>query len=190
METTTLSRLNLDKLRQIIVLLTRLPEERVLDGSVYTDVSKWDDFITVTPLVSHSIGTEVKFEAENSREVVTTTRETTVSITAQGKQAFLLIEDLAAQMHTYLALQQLKAMGAGLVHGSEIQYFPEEEPEGKQQRAQLNLTLSHIHRIESSLTYGESVVITTLKEPLWVYLLKRSLMHKFYPKRQSCNVVI
>lgn len=65
METTTLSRLNLDKLRQIIVLLTRLPEERVLDGSVYTDVSKWDDFITVTPLVSHSIGTEVKFEAEN-----------------------------------------------------------------------------------------------------------------------------
>lgn len=166
MTTNTLSRLDMSKVRQVIAMLTQIPEKQVIDGSTYTDTSVWAQFITVTPLTSESIGVEAKFDAENNREIITSTRETMIAIKAYGEVCYLLIEDLSTQLQTYIAQQLFKVMGGGFVCGSEIKHYPEDPIEGKPQATQLNLTLSHIHRIESSLTHGESVIISTLKESI------------------------
>lgn len=156
----------MSKVRQLIAMLTQTPEKYVIDGSTYIDTSAWSHFITVTPQTSEPIGVEVKFDAENNREIITSTRETMIAIKDYGELCYLLIEDLSTQLQTYIAQQLFKALGEGFVCESEIQHYPEDRIEGKPQTTQLNLTLSHIHRIESSLTHGESVIITTLKESI------------------------
>ena len=162
----TLTRLDMDALRQAIALIGHFSEQRVIDGSVQTDTSGWYYVIKVSPLTSELIGTEVKFVGDQVQEIVTTTRETTVSICAFGGETYGLIEDLSTQFQTHIAQQLLKKLGVGIVKESAIKHATEDPVDGKPQQTQLDLTLSHIHRIESLLTSGESVIITTLKDPI------------------------
>lgn len=163
MAITTLLRLDMKAVRLAIAKVSQLPEDKVIDGNGETDVSEWKYFISVNQLNSDPIGTEIKFDGSNEKEIITTTRETIISINAFGKNAYQLLETFESSLNTSFAQQLFKAIGAGIVRKSQIRNLPTAIAGGKEQRAQIDLTLSHNHRIETPLNRGESVVITTQK---------------------------
>ncbi|HGN1344041.1 TPA: hypothetical protein ACKRMM_005880 [Pseudomonas aeruginosa] len=164
MAITTLSQLDMREVRRTIAEVSQLREKLVIDGDDETDVSDWEYFISVNRLPSEPIGTEIKFDATNEKEIVTSTYETSISINAFGKNAYLIIEKLSTSIRTSYAQQLFKRIGVGVVRSSQIRNLPTAIAGGKEQRAQFDLVLSHIHRIEAPLNRGESVVITTQKD--------------------------
>ncbi len=152
------------EVRRTIAEVSQLREELVIDGDDETDVSDWEYFISVNRLPSEPIGTEIKFDATNEKEIVTSTYETSISINAFGRNAYLIIEKLSTSIRTSYAQQLFKRIGVGVVRSSQIRNLPTAIAGGKERRAQFDLVLSHIHRIEAPLNRGESVVITTQKD--------------------------
>ncbi|MEK2481918.1 hypothetical protein AAAA28_01455 [Providencia stuartii] len=149
--------------RRVIAKVSQLPEDRVIDGNGEADVSTWKYFISVNQLTSDPIGTEIKYDGLNEKEIITTTRETIISVNAFGNNAYLLLENFSSALSTHFAQQLFKTIGAGIVRKSQIRNLPTAISGGKEQRAQIDLTLSHNQRIEAPLNRGESVVITTQK---------------------------
>lgn len=137
-----------------------MPEDKVIDGNGEMDVSGWPFFVSVNQLTSEPIGTEIKFDGVNEQEIITTTRETIISINAFGKNAYQLIENLSTSINTTFAQQLFKKIDAGVVRKSQIRNLPTAIAGGKEERAQIDLTISHIHRMATPLRRGESVDIT------------------------------
>lgn len=152
------------EVRRTIAKVSQLHEDDVIDGNGETDVSKRKFFVSVNQLTSDPIGTEINFDATNEKEIVTSTYETSISINAFGRNAYLIIEKLSTSIRTSYAQQLFKRIGVGVVRLSQIRNLPTAIAGGKEQRAQFDLVLSHIHRIEAPLNRGESVVITTQKD--------------------------
>lgn len=152
------------EVRRTIAKVSQLHEDDVIDGNGETDVSKRKFFVSVNQLTSDPIGTEINFDATNEKEIVTSTYETSISINAFGRNAYLIIEKLSTSIRTSYAQQLFKRIGVGVVRSSQIRNLPTAIAGGKEQRAQFDLVLSHIHRIEAPLNRGESVVITTQKD--------------------------
>ncbi|WP_274724544.1 phage neck terminator protein [Xenorhabdus bovienii] len=166
MDTTILSRLDMMAVRQTIatVLISPKKEVLVLDGDGETDVSDIKEFITVNRVTSELIGEEYKFDADREVEIVTVTRETLISVNAFGKNSYLIIEKLATVLRTSYAQSLLTRIGAGLVRKSQIRNLPTAIAGGKEQRAQIDLTLSHIHRIETPMNQARTVDITVYED--------------------------
>ncbi|QXF36312.1 hypothetical protein CE143_20240 [Photorhabdus luminescens] len=121
-------------------------------------------FITVNRVTSELMGEEYKFNARKEVEIITVTRETIISINAFGKNSYLLIEKLASVLSTSYAQTLFKRLGAGIVRKSQVRNLPTAIAGGKEQRAQIDLTLSHIHRIEAPVNRAEAVNITVYKD--------------------------
>ncbi|WP_246593345.1 LIC_12616 family protein [Photorhabdus akhurstii] len=142
----------------------KLPESLVLDADCETDLSDMQSFITVNRVTSELMGEEYKFNARKEVEIITVTRETIISINAFGKNSYLLIEKLASVLSTSYAQTLFKRLGAGIVRKSQVRNLPTAIAGGKEQRAQIDLTLSHIHRIEAPVNRAEAVNITVYKD--------------------------
>ncbi|MDC9606859.1 LIC_12616 family protein [Xenorhabdus griffiniae] len=164
MDTTTLSQLDMRAVRQMIATVLKLPESVVLDADGETDVSDIQSFITVNRVTSELMGEEYKFNARKEVEIITVTRETLISVNAFGKNAYLIIEKFASVLRTSYAQSLLTSMGAGLVRKSQIRNLPTAIAGGKEQRAQIDLTLSHIHRIETPINQAKTVDITVYED--------------------------
>ncbi|MGV8004322.1 hypothetical protein QPK14_20215 [Photorhabdus temperata subsp. temperata] len=164
MDTTTLSQLDTKAVRRTIATVLKLPESVVLDADGETDVSDMQSFITVNRVTSELMGEEYKFNAKKEVEIITVTRETLISVNAFGKNAYLLIEKLASVLSTSYAQTLFKRLGAGIVRKSQVRNLPTAIAGGKEQRAQIDLTLSHIHRIETSVNQAKTVDITVYED--------------------------
>ncbi|MDC9598829.1 phage neck terminator protein [Xenorhabdus anantnagensis] len=165
MDTTTLSQLDMRAVRQTIATVLKSRKELpVLDGDGETDISDMNHFITVNRVTSELIGEEYKFNADREVEIITVTRETIVSVNAFGKNSYLIIEKLATVLRTSYAQSLLTRIGAGLVRKSQIRNLPTAIAGGKEQRAQIDLTLSHIHRIETPMNQARTVDITVYED--------------------------
>ncbi|MDF7679102.1 hypothetical protein PT300_00090 [Enterobacteriaceae bacterium ESL0689] len=159
MAITTLSQLDMKAVRQTIAAVLQLPEDRVIDGNEETDISALDYFISVSSVTSDLIGEERRFDGVTEAEIITSTRETLISVNAFGPNACLIIEKLSSSLSTHYAQQQFKQIPAGIVRKPQIRNLPTAIAGGKEQRAQIDLTLSHIHRIAAPLNRGETVDI-------------------------------
>ncbi|WP_445496678.1 phage neck terminator protein [Photorhabdus sp. SF281] len=148
----------------MIATALKLPESHVLDADGETDVSDMQSFITVNRVTSESMGEEYKFNAKKEIEIITVTRETLISVNAFGNNAYLIIEKLASVLSTSYAQTLFKRIGAGIVRKSQVRNLPTAIAGGKEQRAQIDLTLSHIHRIEAPVNRAEAVDITIYKD--------------------------
>ncbi|CDM88175.1 Putative phage protein [Xenorhabdus bovienii] len=148
----------------IATVLKSRKELPVLDGDGETDVSDMNHFITVNRVTSELIGEEYKFDADREVEIITVTRETLISVNAFGKNSYLIIEKLATVLRTSYAQSLLTRIGAGLVRKSQIRNLPTAIAGGKEQRAQIDLTLSHIHRIETPMNQARTVDITVYED--------------------------
>ncbi|WP_041382210.1 MULTISPECIES: phage neck terminator protein [Photorhabdus] len=164
MDTTTLSQLDMRAVRQTIATVLKLPESVVIDTDSETDVSDMPSFITVNRVTSELMGEEYKFNAKKEVEIITLTRETIISVNAFGKNSYLLIEKLASVLSTSYAQTIFKRVGAGIVRKSQVRNLPTAIAGGKEQRAQIDLTFSHIHRIETPVYQAKAVDITVHKD--------------------------
>lgn len=150
--------------RQTIATVLSLPEKLVFDADGEQDISGIPSFITVGVVTSQPIGSEYKFIADDEKEVITQSRVTTVSINAYGQNAYLIIEKLSSSLRTSFAQQRLKSAGATVLSASAIRNLPTAIAGGKEQRAQMDLTISHIHRIETQMNRAETVDISLHEE--------------------------
>ncbi|WP_235428354.1 MULTISPECIES: phage neck terminator protein [Xenorhabdus] len=148
----------------MIATVLKLPESVVLDADGETDVSDMQSFITVNRVTSEMMGEEYKFDAREEVEIITVTRESVISVNAFGKNSYLIIEKLATVLRTSYAQSLLTRIGAGLVRKSQIRNLPTAIAGGKEQRAQIDLTLSHIHRIETPMNQAKTVDITVYED--------------------------
>jgi hypothetical protein len=152
--------------RQTIAAVLTSPKQDipVLDGDGETDVSGLKFFLTVNRVTSELMGEEYKFNARREVEIITVTRETLISVNAFGKNAYLIIEKLASILRTSHVQQHLMRIGAGLVRQSQIRNLPTAIAGGKEQRAQIDFTLSHIHRIETPINQARTVDIVIYED--------------------------
>lgn len=152
-------------LKQAIATVLKLPDDTVIESHNRVDVSSLSRFITVGVISSELIGEENRFDAVHELEIITASRSTTISINAYGANSYQLIEKLSSVLATHYANHIFKQyVNASVLQKSEVRNLPTAIAGGQEQRAQIDLTLSHIHRIEAPLNRGESVVITTFKD--------------------------
>jgi len=143
--------------RQTIATVLELPSDLVLDANLSPDVSALKSFITVGIVSSQQVGNEYKFNGGNEKEIITASRLTTVSVNAYGVNAYLLIEKLASLFRTSKAKQMFKRNRLTILKTSAIRNLPTAIAGGFEQRAQIDLTISHIHRIETLINRIDSV---------------------------------
>lgn len=106
-------------------------------------------YLTLNLLTSALKGREYKF-FENEKEVITSTREAVVTINAYGKNSNFIIEKLNTLFYSSEFLKGLKKIGLGLVAVSPIRNLSLIVGGGVEERANIDLTLSYINRVEVS----------------------------------------
>ncbi|MCF2964506.1 hypothetical protein LXP63_14575 [Yersinia pestis subsp. pestis] len=157
---TTVWQLDLKAVRQTIAEVLSLPSELVLDADEMPDVSALKAFITIGRVTSEPLGSEYRFDGMTEREAVTVSRLTVLSVNAYGRNAYPIIEKLASALALSAAQSSLKHAGAAVLKLSPIRNLPTAIAGGFEQRAQIDITLSHIHRVEAQVNRAETVEIT------------------------------
>lgn len=160
---TTVWQLDLKAVRQTIAEVLSLHSELVLDADEMPDVSALEAFITVGRLTSEPLGSEYRFDGMVEKESVVVSRLTVLSVNAYGKNAYPIIEKLASALALSAAQTSLTHAGAAILKLSPIRNLPAAIAGGFEQRANIDITLSHIHRIEAQVNRAETVEII-LKE--------------------------
>lgn len=160
MAITTVLRLDMKEVRQMIATVLSLPSDRVIDGNEEVDVSKLGFFITVLPIMQDDLGTEVIFNGVEEVEKLSNLSEMTVSVNAYGKNAYEVINKLVMSMRLDFAYRELKRIGIGFLRASQIRSLPTAISGGKEQRAQVDLIFSINNRLIADVNRGDSVEIS------------------------------
>lgn len=145
--------------RRLIAEVLSLPENIVFDANKEQDVSGIKAFLTVQVSFSDALGSERKYDSTNEREIITTVRNSTISINAFGNNAYQLIEKLVTSLKFSAIQQQFKSLGFSILSTSQIRNLATVISNAKEERAQVDLIANHIHRVSMSLGYGDSVDI-------------------------------
>lgn len=148
-----------------VAVVLQLPDDRVINAEDEIDVSSFDYFITVFNTYETETGAEIKFNAIDETETVTASREVTLSINAYGHNARQIIEKLVSSMRFSSTAKHFTKIGLGFVSSSQIRSLPTAISGGKEQRAQVDLIFSCIHRLQDDdVNRGETVTILTKKD--------------------------
>lgn len=124
-------------------------DESLVRDSYSKTLNDKEAYLTLHLLTSTQKGREYKF-FEGEKEVITSTREAVVSVNAYGNNSNFIIEKLNACFYASEFLKGLKILGLGLVTVSPIRNLSLTVGGGVEERASIDLTLSHITRIEAS----------------------------------------
>jgi hypothetical protein len=147
----------------MIARALELPSKLVMDADLSPNVSALQAFVTVGRLTSRDLGVEYRYLGDQEQEIVTTSRITTTSVNAYGQNAFLLIERLASTLNISEIAQGFKAIGASTLTVSPIRNLPTVLSGGKEQRAQIDIDIMHIHRVGADVWRAKTVEISTNK---------------------------
>lgn len=150
--------------RQTIAAVLSLPSNVVLDADTDPDVSELKYFLTVGRITSQAIGDENKYVGEDEQEIITVSRLTTVSVNAFGTNAYSLIEKLDSVIKSSFAQTMFRGFSATVLTTSTVRNLPTAIAGGFEQRAQIDLTISHINRITTQLNRAEVVEISLHEE--------------------------
>ncbi|WP_409323186.1 phage neck terminator protein [Serratia marcescens] len=131
----------------------------VLDADEMPDVSALKAFLTVGRVSSEPLGQEYRFDGAHERETVTVSRLTVLSVNAYGRNAYPLIEKLGSALSTSAAQSALKRAGAAIMRLSPTRNLPTAIAGGFEQRAQIDISLSHVHRVEAQVYRAQTVEI-------------------------------
>ena len=152
-------RFDLLALKKVIAKVLQLPDTDVIEAWQQAPVGK-KSFVTVRELTSVQLGSEYKFDGEEEEETITDSKETTVSVNAYGTSANRLLEKLVGALKTSVAMQMLKRAGMAVPRTSAIRNLTQALGGGYEERAQVDLTVSHIYRLKTEMTRADSVEIT------------------------------
>lgn len=150
-------------LRNLIRALLSLPDGAVrpADQAAPTGVQP---FLTVRELTSVEVAAARRdFDAGHERETIRQSMETLVSVNAYGTAAGALMRKLRAMLRSTEGITGMKAMGGALLRVSPARNLSAAVGAGQEERAQMDLTISHTHlvsveqrRIESATVRAET----------------------------------
>lgn len=123
------------------------------------DVSSLKAFVTVGRTTSEPLGSKYAFDGVAEQETITVARLTTVSVNAYGRNAYALIEKLASCLYTSQAQMILKRAGAAVLRVSPVRNLPSAIAGGFEQRAQVDIFLTHRHRVTAAVNRVDMVEI-------------------------------
>ena len=160
MAITTVLRLDMKALRQMMAEVLSLPSDRVIDGNEEVDVSKMSHFITVLPIIQDDLGTEIIFDGKAEVEKINNLSEMTVSVNAYGRGANEILNKLVMSMRSDFVYRSLRGIGVGYLKASQIRNLPTAISGGKEQRSQVDLIFSINNRLIAEVKRGDNVEIS------------------------------
>ena len=171
MDSTSVLQFKPEALKQVIAKVLQLPDDRVFfayqPAKVYAedeDEEEKEFFVTLNPITSVTLGTAYHFDGKKEQEVITQTKETTVSVNAYGTNANDLLQKLLGVLKTSLAVQSLNEAGMAIPRTSAIRNLSGVMGAGYEERAQVDLIVSHPYRLTTSLMRADSVEISVIKD--------------------------
>jgi hypothetical protein len=141
----------------------QLPDERIVLNNQQAFVGK-DSFIMIKVLTSQTLGSDYRFDGNEEREIITDSVETTVSVNAYGRNANDLLGKLVALLKTSRAMSELRKAKMAIPRVSAVRNLTATVGGGYEERAQLDLTVSHVRRVVTDMTRAETVDITIKKD--------------------------
>ena len=159
MAITTVWRLDMKVVRQMMAEVLSLPSDRVLDANAETDVSKLSYFLTVLAIGQSDLGSEIIYNGKDEVEMLSNLSELTLSINAYGIGSYEAINKLVMSMRLNAAYSRLKSMGIGYLRSSQIRSLPVAISGGKEQRTQVDLIFSISNKLNADVKRGDSVKI-------------------------------
>ena len=132
-------------LRKIIAEVLSLPEHLVIEDRLVEGFTKGESgFVVVSKLQSKEVGmAELDFDGDKEQETITTTAETLVQVSAYGNNSLALIEKLRSLLQSTYAQEKLKKIKVGLITLSDVKNLTFSFAAGYEERANLDLLLSH-----------------------------------------------
>lgn len=150
-------------LKQVIVKVLQLPDKRVLFSHQQVEVGA-KAFVTLGIVTSTPIGAGYRFDGDEEQEYITVSKETVVSVNAYGNNAFDLTQKLEGALRSSVAMHDLRKQGMAIARVSPIRNLPAALGGGYEQRAQMDLTVSHIYRLKTAMQRADAVEITASTE--------------------------
>lgn len=151
--------LKVDDVRLFISQLINVPLNRVLEWGVQQDVSKLPFFITVQMGSSLRKGQSKKFNSTNETETIKSQRETDVTISLHGENAFTMANFAVDCLKSEPSKQLFDTMKAGLVNHDTVRDLTIPFAGGYEERAEFHMILSHDFIIEYKQNKISSVEI-------------------------------
>lgn len=150
---------NLDSFRQLVASLLNINANRVLKWGVQQDVSALDFFCTVRVNPSAQLATHREFKKLAEVEKIHAQKETTVIVGFHGKNALIMAEFFQSTLISEQANRLFDNIKTGLVRTSDVQNLTIPFGGGYEERAEIQLVLSHNFNIEYKQNRIESVNI-------------------------------
>lgn len=136
----------------------------MLDADEMEDVSDLGRFITVGRLTSTALGSAYRFDGNAERETVSVSRLTIISVNGYGNHAYSALEKLVSALATSAVQSGFRRAGAAVLACSPLRNLPAAIAGGFEQRAQVEISLTHLHRVSAQVNRAETVTITLQEE--------------------------
>lgn len=146
------------EVRRLIARVLSLPDDIVYDANDEQDLSSVPAFITVNIAYAQDLGYERQYAGQV--ETINTVKNSTISVNAYGNNAYQLLEKLTASIKTSKAKSDIRKLGFQVLSSSQIRNLTGVISNAKEQRAQVDLIINHIHSISSRLDAGDDVTFT------------------------------
>lgn len=135
--------LKIDDLRGLVAEVMSVPLDNVLEWGVQQDVSALPFFCTVRKNPSSQLSTHKKFDRVNEVQTIESQKSTVVIVGFHGKNAVTMAEFFELALISEKANHLFDNINAGLVNTSDIQNLTIPLAGGYEERAEIQLTLSH-----------------------------------------------
>lgn len=159
MATKIIEHLGISELRSLIADVVGVPNSRVLQWGKEQDVSALDFFITVRVNPAASLANTFKFDKLAEKQTIEAQKESTAIVGFHGKNAFIMAEFFQQSLLSEKANQLFDTIKCGLVRTSDVQNLTIPFGAGYEERAEIQLTLSHNFTIEYQQNRIETVDI-------------------------------
>lgn len=148
-------------LRNLIRAVLKLPDGTVRDTDQAAPTGAVA-FVTVRKLLTQEVGRARRdFDGATETEQIRKSAETTVSINAYGNNANALIEKLSVMFQSTAGIQGMKALKGGILRMSPARNLSGVIGAGQEERAQMDIVISHEHKVEVDLIRVDQVDATT-----------------------------
>lgn len=151
-------------LRDLIRAVLSLPDGTVRDADLAAPTGAVS-FVTVREMVTNEVGRARRdFDGATETERIRLSAETTVSINAYGNNAIALMKKLRLMFQSSAGIQGMKSLKGGILRMSPVRNLSGVAGAGQEERAQMDIVISHEHKVEVDLQrvdQGDVTVTTT-----------------------------
>lgn len=147
-------------LRSLLRKVLCLDDEDVRESSKTIKTGS-NPYIVVKLVTSITIGNaHITYDGEREKEQSNTSFVSTVSLNAYGTGSYQLLIRAVAVLQLSQAAREFKNMNSGLLSFSAIRDITAALGAGSEERAQVDIQITHIHKVEDDLMRFDTVTVT------------------------------